>query len=64
MNQRDEVIDEEQGELKDLNRNGIGDEIEPPLVDITAGSKRLAARLRNNSATNPTLSGVDRQSSH
>jgi hypothetical protein len=59
MNKRYEVIDGKQGELRDLNRNGIDDEIEPPGVDIMAGSKQLADRLRNNSATNPTLSGGD-----
>ena len=32
----------------DLNENGIDDEIEPPFVDVTAGSKQLADRLQNN----------------
>lgn len=59
MDKRDEVIDGEQDEPKDLNRNGIDDEIEPPTVDITAGSRQLADRLRNNSGMNPTLSGGD-----
>ncbi len=43
----------------DLNENGIDDEIEPPFVDITAGSKQLADRLQNNQGTDPTLSGGD-----
>lgn len=43
----------------DLNRNGIDDEIEPPLVDVTAGTRQLADRLQNNQGTSPTLSGGD-----
>ena len=43
----------------DLNDNGIADEIEPPLPDISAGSKQLAERLQNNPGTDPTLSGGD-----
>jgi hypothetical protein len=43
----------------DLNKNGIDDEIEPPFVDVTAGSKLLADRLQNNPGTDPTLSGGD-----
>lgn len=43
----------------DLNKNGIDDEIEPPVVDITAGSRQLADRLQNNKGTDPTLSGGD-----
>jgi hypothetical protein len=44
---------------EDLNNNGIADDIEPPFVDVTAGSKELADRLRNNQGTDPTLSGGD-----
>jgi len=43
----------------DLNENGIDDDIEPPFVDVTAGSKQLADRLQNNHGTDPTLSGGD-----
>ena len=43
----------------DLNENGIDDEIEPPFVDVTAGSQQLADRLQNNQGTDPTLSGGD-----
>ena len=46
-------------ERKDVNQNGIDDEIEPPFVDVTAGSKQLADRLQNNQGTDPTLSGGD-----
>ena len=51
--------DDENGEPQDLNRNGIDDAIEPPTVDITAGTRRLAERLLNNQAMGPTLSGGD-----
>ena len=44
---------------EDLNRNGIDDEIEPPILDVTAGQKQLADRLQSNQGTDPTLSGGD-----
>ncbi len=44
---------------QDLNQNGIDDDIEPPVVDIEAGSQQLADRLQNNPGTDPTLSGGD-----
>lgn len=44
---------------EDLNRNGIADEIEPPILDVTAGSKQLADRFHSNQGTDPTLSGGD-----
>ena len=51
--------DEKKGEQEDLNRNGIDDAIEPPFVDVTAGTRQLADRLLNNQSTDPTLSGGD-----
>jgi len=44
---------------EDLNENGVADEIEPPIPDISAGSQQLAERLQNNRGTDPTLSGGD-----
>lgn len=44
---------------EDLNENGIVDEIEPPIPNISAGSKQLSERLQNNRGTDPTLSGGD-----
>ena len=32
-------------EREDLNRNGIDDEIEPPMHDVEAGTKQLADRF-------------------
>jgi len=43
----------------DLNRNGIDDEIEPPMPDVEAGTKQLAQRLEQNTGTDPRLSGGD-----
>ena len=43
----------------DLNDNGIDDDIEPPFVDVTVGSRELADRLQNNQGMDPTLSGGD-----
>lgn len=51
--------DQEKGEREDLNRNGIDDEIEPPIVDVSAGTRQLAGRLLSNQGTGPTLSGGD-----
>ena len=51
--------DKNKGEPEDLNRNGIDDAIEPPIRDVTAGTRQLADRLLNNQATDPTLSGGD-----
>lgn len=44
---------------QDVNDNGIDDQLEPPLADVTASSRQLAERLENNPSTDPTLSGGD-----
>ena len=60
MDDRHELTNESHtNERLDANRNGIDDAMEPPAVDIGAGSQQLADRLRNNSHSNPTLSGGD-----
>ena len=59
MDKRDEPIDSKQDAPTDANRNGIDDDIEPPIVNIAAGTRQLADRLQNNTSTNPTLSGGD-----
>jgi hypothetical protein len=46
-------------EIQDRNRNGIDDEIEPTVPDISAGVEKLAERLRENTSTDPSLSGGD-----
>jgi len=59
MDKTEKLIDWEENERKDRNRNGISDDIEPPAVDITAGSAKLANRLRDDSLADPTITGGD-----
>jgi len=59
MDKTEKLIDWEEDERKDRNRNGLSDDIEPPDVDITAGAARLADRLRNDSLADPALTGGD-----
>lgn len=60
MDKTDKLIEWEENERKDRNRNGLDDRIEPPAVDIRAGSAKLAERLRESGGSvNPTLSGGD-----
>ena len=59
MDKTDKLIDWKEDEKRDRNRDGIDDRIEPPVPDIAAGSANLAKRLRENTATDPTLSGGD-----
>ena len=59
MNKTDKLIDWEENERKDLNRNGLDDRIEPPVPDVTAGSARLAERLREDGLADPTVTGGD-----
>lgn len=49
----------DEDEREDLNRNGIDDGIEPPMLDVTAARKHLADRFQSNQGTDPTLSGGD-----
>ncbi len=44
---------------EDRNNNGIADEIEPPIHDISGGRQQLADRLKHNPGADPTLSGGD-----
>ena len=59
MDKTEKLIDWEEKETKDLNRNGIDDSIEPPIPDVSGGSAQLAQRLRNNPGLDPTLTGGD-----
>ncbi|HXH39599.1 MAG TPA: DUF6335 family protein [Thermoanaerobaculia bacterium] len=59
MDKTEKLIDWEENERKDSNRNGIDDRIEPPVPDISAGSHQLAERLRENNGVDPSLSGGD-----
>jgi hypothetical protein len=59
MDKTERLIDWKENERKDRNRDGLDDNLEPPLPDVAAGSQKLADRLRQNTSTDPTLSGGD-----
>jgi hypothetical protein len=59
MDKTEKLIDWEENEREDRNRNGLSDDIEPPAVDITSGSRKLADRLRNDPLADPTITGGD-----
>ena len=59
MDKTEQLIDWEENERKDRNRNGLDDEIEPSVPDVASGSAKLAERLRENPGLDPGLSGGD-----
>jgi len=59
MDKTEKLIDWEENERKDRNRNGIDDRIEPNMPDVEAGTHQLAERLRENNGFDPSLSGGD-----
>src|SRR5256885_13085880 len=59
MDKTEKLIDWKEDERRDRNRDGIDDRIEPPVPDVSAGSQKLAQRLRENTSVDPTLSGGD-----
>jgi len=59
MDKTEKLIDWEENERVDRNRDGIDDRIEPPVPDVTAGAQKLAQRLRENPNVDPTLAGGD-----
>ena len=59
MDKTEKLINWEESEREDRNRNGISDDIEPPPVDISAGSAKLANRLKNDSLADPVVTGGD-----
>ncbi len=59
MDKTEKLIDWEEDERKDRNRNGIDDRIEPAMPDVEAGTQKLAGRLRENNGVDPSLSGGD-----
>ena len=59
MDKTEKLIDWEENEREDRNRNGLADDIEPPIPDITAGSARLAHRLQNDALADPTITAGD-----
>jgi hypothetical protein len=59
MDKTEKLIDWEENERKDRNRNGIDDEIEPPVPDVTAGSAKLARELREDGLADTTVTAGD-----
>lgn len=59
MDKNDKLIEWEDDEREDRNRNGIPDEIEPPIPDIKAGSAKLQHRLREDPLADPIVTAGD-----
>lgn len=59
MDKTEKLIDWEENERKDRNRNGLDDDLEPPIPDVRAGSKKLAERLRDDPTADPTITAGD-----
>ena len=59
MDKTEKLIDWEENERKDRDRNGLDDRIEPPIPDIKAGSANLAHKLRNDPLADPTITAGD-----
>jgi hypothetical protein len=59
MDKTEKLIDWKEDERKDLNRDGIDDDLEPPVPDVSAGSRKLAERLRQHPEASPILAGGD-----
>ena len=59
MDKTEKLIDWKEDERVDRNRDGIDDRIEPDIPDVSAGSRKLAERLRDDSLADPTITGGD-----
>ncbi len=59
MDKTEKLIDWEETERKDRNRNGLDDDLEPPAVDISAGAAKLAQRFREDGLADPVVTGGD-----
>ena len=59
MDKTEKLIDWRENERKDRDRNGIDDRIEPPIPDVSAGSRKLAERLRDDPLADPVVTGGD-----
>ena len=59
MEKTDKLIDWKEDERKDLNRDGIDDDLEPPIPDVAAGSRQLADKLRNEFGTDQAITAGD-----
>lgn len=59
MDKTERLIDWKEDEKTDRDRNGIDDEIAPPIPDVSAGSAKLAERLREDSLSDPIITAGD-----
>lgn len=59
MDKTKQLIEWEETERPDRNRNGLDDEIEPPIPDVAASAANLADRLRNDGMADPKITGGD-----
>jgi hypothetical protein len=59
MDKTEKLIDWEENEREDRNRNGLSDDIEPPIPDVTAGTAKLNYRLQNDGLADTTITGGD-----
>ena len=59
MDKTEKLIDWRENERRDRNRDGIDDRIEPPIPDVSAGSRKLAERLKNDPLADPVVTGGD-----
>ena len=59
MDKTEKLIDWEENERPDSNRDGIDDRIEPDVPDVSAGSAKLASRLNNDSLADPSITAGD-----
>jgi len=59
MDKTEKLIDWQENERKDRNRNGLDDRIEPPIPDVSAGSRKLADRLHNDGLADTQVTGGD-----
>lgn len=59
MDKTEKLIDWEENERKDRDRNGIDDRIEPPIPDVKASSANLAHKLHDDPLADPTITAGD-----
>jgi hypothetical protein len=59
MDKTEKLIDWKEDERKDHNHNGIGDDLEPPIPDVSGGSRQLADKLRNEFGNDQVITAGD-----
>ncbi|MDQ3280336.1 MAG: DUF6335 family protein [Acidobacteriota bacterium] len=59
MDKTEKLIDWEENDREDRNRNGISDDIEPPIPDVSQGTAKLNHRLQNDPLADPTITAGD-----